>query len=230
VTAIATATDLADAGRFRVRRWQGSAAELHALDWPDPLVPTVWRLEVDRPTLVLGSTQRVADVDPSLLERLGVALATRRSGGGAVLVEPGNGVWIDVLVPRHDPVWVDDVGRSFDWLGRAWVEALATLGLEAQVHAGAPDRGSLAATVCFAGLGSGEVTVGGAKAVGLSQRRTRAGARLQCTCYRRWHPEPLRALGVELDQLPAVAGVDRDPDQVADALAEALARPLSRRG
>ena len=175
MTAIASATDLADAGRFRVRRWQGSAAELHGLDWPEPLVPTVWRMEVDRPTLVLGSTQRVADVDRPLLERLGVALATRRSGGGAVLVEPGNGVWIDVLVPRHDPVWVDDVGRSFDWLGRAWVDALATLGLVAQVHDGPPDRGSSAAAVCFAGLGSGEVTVGGAKAVGLSQRRTRAG-------------------------------------------------------
>jgi hypothetical protein len=34
--------------------------------------------------------------------------------------------------------------------------------------------------VCFAGLGPGEVTVDGAKVVGISQRRTRVGALFQC--------------------------------------------------
>ena len=223
-----TTTEVGRAGRFRIWRRRGGAQALHDLDWPEPMVPTVWLLEVDGPALVLGSTQRVADVDRSRLESLGVALATRRSGGGAVLVEPGNGVWIDVLVPRDDPVWGDDVGRSFTWLGQAWVEALAALGLPARVHQGRPDRSALAAAVCFAGLGSGEVTVDGAKAVGLSQRRTRAGARLQATCYRQWHPEPLRALGVEPGALGAVAEVDRDPEEVAAALIEVLARPLSR--
>jgi hypothetical protein len=32
------------------------------------------------------------------------------------------------------------------------------------------------------------VTIGGAKAVGISQRRTRAGARFQCAVHRRWDP------------------------------------------
>jgi lipoate---protein ligase len=223
-------TEVGRAGRFQIWRRSGEAQALHDLDWPEPLVPTVWILEVDRPTLVLGSTQRVADVDRSRLESLGVALATRRSGGGAVLVEPGNGVWIDVLVPRGDPVWVEDLGRSFGWLGQAWVEALAVLGLDARVHEGASDRAALAAAVCFAGLGSGEVTVDGAKAVGLSQRRTRAGARFQCTCYRRWHPEPMRALGVDPDVLAPVAVIDRDPEEVVAALAVVLARPVTPRG
>lgn len=44
----------------------------------------------------------------------------------------------------------------------------------------------LATVVCFAGLAPGEVTVDGAKVVGISQRRTRAGARFQCSVPRVW--------------------------------------------
>ena len=116
------------------------------------------------------------------------------------------------------------MGRSFGWLGDAWVAALQSLGLDARRHDGPPERGRAGRrAVCFAGLGSGEVTIGGAKAVGLSQRRTRAGARFQCTCYRRWRPEPLRALGIELDDLPPVAEIDREPEAVVRAVIDALA-------
>jgi lipoate---protein ligase len=224
----AQATERGDAGRFRVQGWRGSAAELHALDWPDPLVPTAWDLRVTAPALVLGSTQRAADVDRGVLDELGLGLAGRRSGGGAVLVEPGNGVWLDVLIPRRDPAWVDDIGRAFTWLGQVWVSALASLGLDAHLYEGPPERGALARAVCFAGLGSGEVTLGGAKAVGLSQRRTRSGARFQCTCYRRWRPEPLRALGIDPAALAPVAEVDVDPDTLVQAVLGVLARSVSR--
>ena len=43
--------------------------------------------------------------------------------------------------------------------------------------------------VCFAGIGGGEVIRDGRKVVGISQRRTRAGARFQCALYRHWRPE-----------------------------------------
>jgi hypothetical protein len=45
--------------------------------------------------------------------------------------------------------------------------------------------------VCFAGLGPGEVTVGGRKLVGWTQRRTRAGSRFSGLMYPRWDPVPL---------------------------------------
>ncbi len=48
--------------------------------------------------------------------------------------------------------------------------------------------------VCFAGLGPGEVTVDGRKLVGISQRRTRAGARFQCAVYSRHDSAVLPAL------------------------------------
>ena len=116
------------------------------------------------------------------------------------------------------------MGRSFGWLGDAWVDGPARPSASRRdATTGPPERAGVAAAVCFAGLGSGEVTIGGAKAVGLSQRRTRAGARFQCTCYRRWRPEPLRALGIDLDDLPPVAEVDREPQEVARAFIDALA-------
>jgi lipoate-protein ligase A len=210
-------------GEWVVERHRGSAAGLHALDWPEPVVPTVWRLEVDGPALVLGSTQDAGTVDTDRLAAAGIALARRRSGGGAVLLEAGRSVWIDVLVPRDDPRWVDDVGRSFTWLGEAWVAALADLGVdrdgELVVHAGALRCGRFGKQVCFAGIGPGEVTLDGVKLVGLSQRRTRAGARFQCVVHRAWHPAPLVAIaGVEPGDLPPVAVVDRTADAVGSAL------------
>ena len=217
------------AGSWRVERWAGSAQAMHDLDWPDPVTPTVWLCEVDRPALVLGSTQRVADVDrdalASALEVVGddVEIAIRRSGGGAVLLEPGNGVWIDLLIPRTDPSWSEDISRSFRWLGAAWVAALGDLGIESVAgHDGPLACGAYGRRVCFAALGAGEVTVAGAKAVGLSQRRTRAGARFQSVCYGAWHPGPLAALGVEPDELPPVATIDRPAPEIEQALLHRL--------
>jgi len=204
--------------RWHVERCSGDAAALHALDWPHPIARTVWLMDVEGPALVLGSTQSPSEVDAGALARDGIALATRRTGGGAVLVGPDDTIWIDVLIPRSDPRWDDDVGRSFLWLGRAWQRALATLGVDAQVHEGALACGAFGRQVCFAAIGSGEVTVGGAKAVGLSQRRTRAGARFQCTVYRRWRPEPLAALGLDPSALPPVATIAASRAEVESAL------------
>jgi lipoate-protein ligase A len=209
-------------GRWQVERWRGGASALHDLAWPDPIIPTVWLLEVDRPALVLGSTQAESDVDGELLERSGIELARRRSGGGAVHLTPQGQLWLDVLIPRGDLRWDDDVSRSFHWLGRAWHDALRGLGIAAEVHDGPLVCGAFGRRVCFAALGSGEVSVADAKLVGLSQRRTRAGARLQCTCYRVWDPEPMAALGVDATALPPVATVSADLDVLEAAVLAAL--------
>jgi lipoate-protein ligase A len=151
-------------------------------------------LTAARPALVLGSTQRDDVVDAGALAAAGIDLVRRRSGGGAVLVEPATTVWIDVDLPAGDPLWSDDVGRSFGWLGRTWAAALGRLGLDAEVNDGGMCTTSWSRLVCFAGLGPGEVTVGGAKAVGLAQRRTRHGARFQTAVHLAWDPLPLLAL------------------------------------
>lgn len=123
-------------------------------------------------------------------------------------VVPGDPLWVDVVVPRDDPRWEDDVGRAFWWLGEAWVAALDEVG----VSGGEVHRGGLVATswsrhVCFAGLGPGEVTVDGGKAVGMAQRRTRHGALFQCAVHRTWDPAPVvECLGLPPEALDDLAG------------------------
>jgi lipoate-protein ligase A len=145
--------------------------------------------------LVLGSTQSDGDVDGAAVAASGLEVTRRRSGGGAVLVEPDALAWIDVFVPRHDLVWEQDVGRAFWWVGHVWADVLTALGVSgARVHQDPPVTSSLSSKVCFAGVGPGEVTVGGRKVVGMAQRRTRAGALFQCAALVRWDPH--RLLGV----------------------------------
>jgi lipoate---protein ligase len=173
-------------------------------------------VEVIEPALVLGSTQ------PAVAER-GIPVVRRRSGGGAVLVRPGELLWVDVLLPAGDPLWDDDVGRSFHWLGQAWVEALASLGVEGTWHDGALVCTPWWRQVCFAGLGPGEVTVDGRKVVGLAQRRTRAGALFQCAALLYWDPtEIVDLLALDADALaeiePLAAPLTVEHKRLEDAL------------
>jgi lipoate-protein ligase A len=178
-------------GGWTVERRRGSAGELHHLDWPSPVSLTVWLLEIERPALVLGSGQPETDVDRGAVGAAGVDLVRRRSGGGAVLLVPGESAWIDVVIPAGDVRWSDDVRLAFHWLGDVWVEALASLGVAARVHRGGMVANEWSGRICFAGLGPGEVVIAvpdAAKVVGLSQRRTRHGARLQSIVHRRFSP------------------------------------------
>jgi hypothetical protein len=155
---------------WEIHRRAGTAGDLHGLnllgvtaDGPDPADPTasspvargVWVLEPTAPAVVLGSAQRFTHGAVAVGGAAGHATAVdgstscaaevvvRRSGGGAVALGPGVSLWVDVVLPRHDPLWDDDVSRSTQWLGRAWVAALESLGVEAAVHAGPTDRDAM---------------------------------------------------------------------------------------
>jgi lipoate-protein ligase A len=166
--------------------------------WPaavaDPGRRAVARCRVDGPAVVLGSLQDGGVVDPGRAAARGLGVARRRTGGGAVLVAPGDPVWTEVWLPRGDPRWVDDVAASFHWLGATWVRALARLGLDGlTVHRGPwVARSPWSSLVCFDGLGPGEVVDDrGRKVVGLAQRRSRDGARFHAACPVRWDAGPL---------------------------------------
>jgi lipoate-protein ligase A len=156
-------------------RWpEESSRNSRVISVCDPTAP---------PTLVLGSSQRAPELDPEFECRTGVVLARRSTGGGAVSIEPGGQVWIDVWIPRDDPLWVNDVVLSGFWLGRAWLGALEENGVaDLVVHTGRLNRTPLSDLVCFAGIGPGEVSVGKAKLVGTSQRRNREGALIHTYC------------------------------------------------
>lgn len=226
-----------------VIRSRGEAGAFHDRSWGPLEGPQIWVHQVERPALVLGSTQR----DPAEWVGVGglggawggdtgpgVEIAGRRSGGGMVTIDPERTVWIDVLLPHGHARWDDDVTRSFLWVGRAWARALTRIGLSGVVHDGPTSRSAWGRQVCFAGLGSGEVTVDGHKVVGLSQRRTRHGARIQSLAtadglpawftglVRRDALEP--DLAAELERLPI--GRPFDPPALEMAAVDELTRAL----
>lgn len=145
------------------------------------------------PAVVLGSTQSPDAVDHDRAARRGVDVVRRRSGGGAVFVAPRYQAWFDLWLPRDDPLWDDDVVRASAWLGATWTAALDALGVggSVHVHSGRAECTSWSRSVCFGGVGPGEVTIAGSKVVGISQRRTRDGAQLQACALLTWDPARL---------------------------------------
>jgi lipoate---protein ligase len=157
---------------------------------------------VDHPTVVLGSTQREDVLNPGAVQAAGAEVVRRRGGGGAVLLHPGDHLWVDAWIPRDDPLWRVDVTEAAHWAGEWWRDALAAAGVGGaggiSVHRGGADPGPFGRAVCFSGRGPGEVFHGGAKVMGLSQWRSREGALFHTCAYTRWQAAPLVAL-LELD-------------------------------
>lgn len=163
----------------------GTVAELHALDpfaGTGPVAPSIWWCRPTDDALVLGSRQSSDLVDPAACERAGLAVVRRRSGGGAVLMRRRSVHWIDVVLPTGFAP--DDVRGSMVWIGECWRDVLAPIAdRPLEVHCGAMSCSEWSDLVCFAGVGPGEVLVDAAKLVGLSQRRTRRGIRVQSLVY-----------------------------------------------
>ena len=209
---------------------RATASDLHGRDLPDDR-RSIHVVEVERAAIVLGSTQIIDDVDIVGAAARRVEVVRRRSGGGAVLLVPGGQLWIDVMVPRADPLWDDDVARATWWLGAVWARALEAIGSgPAEVHRGSMITTALSPVVCFAGLGPGEVTVDGRKIVGVSQRRTRGAARFQCAVPGLWDRDLIgQLLAPGIARVGAeVAGIDvatvDDLDGLLDAFVESLPR------
>ena len=208
---------------WSIERHEGRAGDLHDLADPDEARRTVRVLGVDRAAIVLGSSQSERVVDLARAESAGVDVVRRRSGGGAVLLRPGEQAWIDFFVPSGDPLWNDDVVVAAFWVGETWARALIRLGSgPAAVHRGGQIKTDWSGLACFSGLGPGEVTLDGRKVVGLSQRRSRAWTRIQTTAFTLWSPRQM------IDLLDLAPG---ERESASRALAEAAGPlpPLSAR-
>jgi len=208
-----------------VERVESGAGEFHARDLPSGRV--AWRVDIPVAAAVLGSRQDESLLDAAECARQGLEVVRRRSGGGLVLLRPGEHVWIDLVLGRDDPWWSDDVTNSSWWLGEAWCRVASSLGIEGvDVHRGPLSADDWGRQVCFAAIGPGEVVdASGAKVVGISQRRARGLARFQCTVFRRWSADEHAAL---LARPPAgslsgrVRCIDRPAGELVDAFLHAL--------
>jgi lipoate---protein ligase len=217
-----------DGWRLEIER--GSAADLHARSaelaaGADGRLVRV--LEAAAPALVLGSGQPASDVNSHAARRAGVAVVRRRSGGGAVLVGPGEVLWVDLMIPAGDPLWDQDVGRAAWWVGEAWASALESIGAgPTKVWKAAMSVSRWSSQVCFAGMGPGEVTTGERKVVGISQRRTRGAALFQTAALLRWDPARTVEL-LNLEQAEGAAAI-ASLSTAARGLGEEQAGPVLR--
>ena len=92
------------------------------------------------------------------------------------------------------------------------------------MHRGRLLRTDWSTRACFAGLGPGEVTVGGRTEVGVSQRRARGVARFQTAVVLRWDADALAELlgGVGPEPPPPVAALE----DAAAGLEDLLGHPI----
>ncbi|MFN3257816.1 MAG: lipoyl protein ligase domain-containing protein [Ilumatobacter sp.] len=225
---------------WQVEHSTGAAHDFHHRDLSSVDRPSVWVHRVERPALVLGSSQRADIVDRVEADRLGIEVCQRRSGGGLVLVDPSASCWVDVLIPPSSPRWDDDVNRAFHGVGDVWLRALESLGVPGlSMHTGSLVDAEAGRFLCFAGLGPGEIVqatpAGPSKVVGLSQRRQRNIARFQGLFVAHTDLALTTSL-VDPGAIPHAfdssllrIGLDRppDPDQVADAVVRVLCDDLS---
>lgn len=229
-----------------VVRRRGSVGDLHALTMPEMLAPgrraasgvVVWWFDVAAPAVVVGGGRAIDLLDLDACRREGLDVARRGSGGGPVLLDPGASLWVDVVIPADDHRFVDDVVESMRGVGDRWLETVSAVmpGGRFAVHRGPQVHTDWSPYSCFAGLGSGEVLCDGLKLVGISQRRTRDGARYQCLLHRRFDVDRMRRVlrSPPAGDHPAIAclgdGRDDDTDDAAvdEALVVGLAAALGR--
>lgn len=213
------------AGAWLVSRRSGTASELHA-PWP-PAGERTTRMarfcDVSARALVIGSTQPAPALDAARAGSDGAEVVRRRTGGGAVLVSKAAQVWLDLWLPRGDPLWSDDVVAAAHFVGVLWSEALALLGLRgARVHTGRLEKTQWSSLVCFGGRGPGEVVFAGRKVMGVAQRRDRYGAWFHSVALAAWEPRAI------LD-LMALRPEERDSAaEVMSGMAAGLSELLGR--
>jgi hypothetical protein len=118
-------------------------------------------------------------------------------------------------------------------VGDCWRSALESLGVQPEVHRGGVLRADQGAAACFAGLGPGELTIGGAKLVGLSQWRVRQGVLISSVVPRRAQGElasylvapalaPALLDATCLDDLPVAVATMPLADAFTDAVRHAF--------
>lgn len=222
-----------------------AAGEALLVGLAESQVPAVRWYGASGLALVIGSGQRLTEVDGAAIAAAGATLHRRASGGAAVLFVPGF-LMQDIALPISHPLYRGDVSESYRWLGEVWAAALAELGIPVDLVSIAAARADTAGAdplvrrACFGGRSPYELLAGGRKLVGLSQIRRRAGALFQVGLYRRW---PGRELAELLRIPPAERGAtaaalaarvvgleelhEQPPQQ--EAIAAAFAQALEQR-
>jgi len=158
-----------------------------------------WYTAGPQPALVIGSGQKLSEVDQLALRQQGVTLHRRASGGTAVLFVPGF-LMQDIALPLDHPLAHPDVSESYRWLGEVWQATLMQFGIDTRIIDIATARADrqlldpLTARACFGGRSPYELLVNDRKLVGFAQVRRREGMLFQVGVYTHWPGQQLSTL------------------------------------
>lgn len=123
-------------------------------------------------TVSLGFAQRSSEaLDFTELERRHIAWVRRPTGGRAVLHDME--VTYSVSVPASDTLYDRGLAASYEWLCGPILNALRSLGVEAELSPHG-STGFVSAS-CFTAPGTTDILAHGRKIVGSAQMRTREG-------------------------------------------------------
>jgi lipoate-protein ligase A len=155
------ATNMAiDEAVWRGRRAGASPPTVRFFAWAPPTVSLGYGQPLDR------------HVDVEACRRLGVGLVRRPTGGSAIYHDgPERELTYSVVAAAEDiGGGARDLLHSYQWIGRALVAGLRTLGAPVEMVGVARGDAPVPA-FCFARTGSCEIELGGKKVVGSAQRR-----------------------------------------------------------
>lgn len=140
-------------------------------------VPVLRFYAWSRPTLSLGYHQRWQDtVDQAALERYGVDLVRRWTGGRGVLHEPDE-ITYAVVAPLVPP-FTSRVTHNYRLIGTALERFTLLEGARGQMAKTREDAASVRAQrglPCFASLSESEIESGGQKLIGSAQKLSKRG-------------------------------------------------------
>ncbi|HWR57957.1 MAG TPA: biotin/lipoate A/B protein ligase family protein [Thermodesulfovibrionales bacterium] len=135
--------------------------------------PTLRVYGWDRPSVSLGSFQKISDIDVGFCAKTNVPIVRRPTGGRAILHD-------DELTysfsSRSEGAFSGGLLDSYRQLSAAFKSAIETLGLHLAVKTERESGRNLARSpLCFKSTSYGEITFKGKKLIGSAQKRWRDG-------------------------------------------------------
>lgn len=181
------------------------------------------------PTLSFGRNQKTAGYDRAGLERAGLALVRRPTGGRAILHH--HEITYSVTAPAAP---TEPIAAAYSWINELLLAALRSLGVDAELarpaaRARVPDENP-----CFAEPAAGEITARGRKLVGSAQYRHDSALLQHGSILVEDDQSAMATLaGTSPSASPATLkealGRRPEPREVHDALADALASSTGAR-
>ncbi|HWQ68973.1 MAG TPA: biotin/lipoate A/B protein ligase family protein [Patescibacteria group bacterium] len=123
----------------------------------------------ETPTLSIGYSQRINDIDPVACRTSTVHLVRRPTGGRAVLHQQD--LTYSLILPLRPPWTKISIRESYRQINVSMLRGLETLGLEVGLGRRSRQVNGALSPFCFTAISHYEVLVGRKKVIGSAQRR-----------------------------------------------------------